>query len=91
MHEVTIHNVSPELFDNLKGAVLGKFGGKALGSGNELDVSGVRATYSYDAKANALTVGVLSTPALVTAGHVLGQLYDALGRMAVKPAVKLPA
>ena len=80
MHEVTIHNITPEHFAKVKDAVLGPFEGKAVGA-NEVDVQGARATYTYDPKAKSLTVGLLSTPALVTKGYALGQLYDAIGRL----------
>jgi hypothetical protein len=84
MRDVTIHGVSPELFKSVKGFLLGHFEGRELIEDKEIHVKGVRASYSYHANSNSLTVSITNTPDIVTAGYALGQLYDALDRLGVK-------
>jgi hypothetical protein len=84
MRDITIHKVSPELFQRLKDAVLGLFEGKERTPNKEVEVRGVRAAYAYDAHAKTLTVSVVSTPDIVTSGYALGRLYDALERLDAK-------
>jgi hypothetical protein len=88
MRDITIHKISPELFQRLKEAALGLFEGKEHADDKEIEVRGVRATYAYDANANSLTVSVISTPDIVTTGYALGQLYDTLERLGAKPPGK---
>ena len=84
MRDVTFHQISPEMLESIKGKMLGHFEGRAHENDGEMIVKGVHVKYRHDGSGNCLTLSVVQTPEIVTAGYVIGQLYDAIDQVALK-------
>lgn len=84
MRDVTFRHLSPDMIGRIKQKMLGHFEGKEHENQGELIVKGVHVKYSIGASDNSLTVSVINVPQIVTAGYVIGQLYDEIEKLSQK-------
>jgi hypothetical protein len=81
MYDVTFHSVDPAVFARLKDAVLGLHGGSLVeDSSDVVECQGVSAKFQYSEQDKQLQLAILTTPELVSRGHVIGLVHDALVR-----------
>jgi hypothetical protein len=86
MHKVTFHGVSTELFDRVLEHALGLCEATIHTNDKELEISGVRAAYHYDANESALTINIITAPEIVTKGYCYGAVYDMICTQDTKTA-----
>jgi len=77
--QVTFHNVQADAFARVRDRVLGLHEGTLVdGTPEAIHSRGVRAQVEFDGDAGDLHVRIDAVPAIVTRGHVIGWLHDAL-------------